>query len=267
MAPAPSTVAGSGSNQLGAVQGIFVDSNLSMFISDTGGYGWSNSYRNYRIQKWMNTAPTNGTMVAGNGLSGSGLNQVYDCSGIFVDTIGNIYLSDASLHRVTKWAVNATTGILIAGTGTAGSNITQLNSPKGIWVDNNHTLFIADYANHRVVKWIYAATTGVVIAGGQGVGPFPSQLNLPTAIVVDVYGNLFILDSYNQRIQQWAVGATFGITVFDGSFNSILTGYALSMSVDSTGNLYVANTNGIGVWKIPLISNSTCTSKMIYTYK
>jgi sugar lactone lactonase YvrE len=261
MAPASGTLAGSGSNQLGAVQSIFVDGNLSMFLSDTGLYGLYYNLRNYRIQKWVNGA-TNGSTVAGNGMPGSGLNQVYDCSGLIVDTNGNIYLSDATLHRVTKWAPNATTGVLIAGTGTAGSNVTQLNSPKGIWVDSNLTLFVADYNNHRVMKWTYGASTGVVVAGGQGPGPFPSQLNLPTAVIVDVYGNLFVLDSFNQRIQQWTVGATFGITVFDGSFNSVLATNSLSMSVDSTGNLYVANTNGIGVWKVTLISNSTCTSKI-----
>lgn len=264
MAPVANTTPGSGSNQLGTVQAIFVDHSLSIFISDTGYYSYYGS-RNNRIQKWLNGA-TNGSTVAGNVWTGSVLSLTYDCSGLFIDTTGNMYISDATLHQVTKWTPNnATIGLLVAGTSVAGSNLTQLNSPKGIWLDGMNSLYIADYANHRVMKWTNGASSGTLVAGGQGQGPFPTQLYYPTSVVVDSFGNIFILDSSNQRIQQWAVGATFGITVFDGSFNGGFASGALSMSVDSIGNLYVANTNGMGIWKITLVRNSTCTGSTSYT--
>ncbi|CAF2914362.1 unnamed protein product [Rotaria sp. Silwood2] len=231
-----------------------------MFISDTGYYYWYGS-RNNRIQKWINGA-INGSTVAGYIGTGSTLSLTYDCSGLYVDTAGNIYVSDAAFHHVAKWTPNANVSLLVAGTTSVpGSNLTQLNSPKGIWLDSLNNLYIADYANHRVMKWINGATNGIVVAGGQGQGPFSTQLNYPTSVVVDTNGNIFVLDSSNQRIQQWTIGAAFGITVFDGSFNSAFASGSLSMAADSIGNLYVANTNGIGIWKITLVSNSTCTGE------
>ncbi|CAF4572232.1 unnamed protein product, partial [Rotaria sp. Silwood2] len=63
----------------------------------------------------------------------------------------------------------------------------------------------------------------------------------------------------NQRIQQFTPGNNVGITIFDGSYNSGFGLNAQSMVMDSFGNLYVADYNGMRIQKIILITSSSCT--------
>ena len=55
---------------------------------------------------------------------------------------------------------------------------------------------------------------------------------------MDPYGYIFVLDSGNARVQKWWPGATFGVTVLQASMN-----VPLSMFIDPSGKLYIADTN------------------------
>jgi len=251
---------GSTLSQIGLILALFVDQTTnSIYMSDTG-----SSY-NYRIQRWsLNPGTVAGTTVAGQALGGAtgSYNNIQSSYGIYVDSYGTLFVSDYTLHRVTKWIQNSVSGILAAGTGVAGSNLTQLNGPRGVSVDGNGNLFVVDSGNNRVVKWTVNATSGILVAGGLGTGPFSTQLNSPTAIIVDGYGNIFVLDAGNQRIQQFTPGSNVGITIFDGSYNSGFSAYSYGMVMDSLGNLYVADYNGQRVQKMFVVSNSLCTGTL-----
>jgi hypothetical protein len=54
-------------------------------------------------------------MVAGNGTLGSALSELYDAYGVWVDSNLNVFVTDFSNHRVTKWASGSTTGVVVAG--------------------------------------------------------------------------------------------------------------------------------------------------------
>jgi len=68
---------------------------------------------NYRVLKWTVGDPL-GYVVAGGHGSGSAFTQISLSYGIYVDSMFNIYVSEQTNNRVTKWLVtNTTSGILV----------------------------------------------------------------------------------------------------------------------------------------------------------
>ncbi|CAF4969011.1 unnamed protein product [Rotaria sp. Silwood1] len=187
--------------------------------------------------RWLSGEPLGFTVAAGHGY-GSTLDKIGTSYAIYLDNQSNIYISEYSNHRVTKWFHgNHTAGVLIAGNNVAGSTPYQLNNPYGIYVDANYILYIADYGNHRIQKWIAGAVNATTVAGVSGVlGVSSSQLHYPTAITFDQYNYMYIMDSGNNRIQRWWPGSTYGVTVASASLNN-----PRGMAFDTSGNLVVAD--------------------------
>jgi sugar lactone lactonase YvrE len=200
-----------------------------------------------------NMGAGNGTTVAGTGTTGSALNQFGLPNKISFDGAGNLYVSDATNSRVTKWAPGATTGVAAAGNDTAGSNLNELNEPKGIFSDASGDLYIADQGNSRVVEWTAGAVQGTVVAGGNDTGSSLNDVAEPNGVYVDATGNVYVSDSYNNWVVKWAPGATTGAMVagFDGA--SGIGVNALSsprgITVDASGNIYVVDQGNNRVMK------------------
>ena len=80
---------------------------------------------------------------------------------MFVDGIGNIYIADASNHRIRR--VN-TTRVISTMAGSAGgysggysgdggpATSAQFSSPQGVFVDGIGNTYIADTGNSRIRK-------------------------------------------------------------------------------------------------------------------
>src|SRR5205085_1476375 len=84
--------------------------------------------------------------------------QLHFPSNVAVDAAGNIYIADASNHRIRK--IN-TSGIIstIAGTITSGfsgdggpATSAEINNPSDVKVDAAGNIYIADYGNNRIRK-------------------------------------------------------------------------------------------------------------------
>jgi sugar lactone lactonase YvrE len=142
------------SAQLNNPNGIAVDSLGNIYIADQ---------YNYRIRKVDSDGKI--TTIAGNGTpgySGDGgpatSAQLYNPSGVAVDSDGNIYIADNNNYRVRK--VDSSGKITtFAGTGTAGysgdggpATLAQLNWPYGVAVDSVGNIYIADRSNNRIRK-------------------------------------------------------------------------------------------------------------------
>ena len=68
---------------------------------------------NYRIQKWLPDQPLGFTVAGGRG-NGATLDKIGLVYGIFVDSQGNIYVSENSNNRVTLWySYNSTAGEIV----------------------------------------------------------------------------------------------------------------------------------------------------------
>src|SRR5439155_755129 len=213
------------------------------------------------------------TTVAGTGamgFSGDGgpatSAQLHSPTGVAIDAAGNLFIADASNHRIRR--VAAGTGIIttVAGTGAMGfsgdnglATSAPLNSPIGVAVDAAGDLFIADAYNHRIRR--VAVSTGIITtAAGTGESGFSgdggpatsAQVDTPAGVAVDAAGNLLIADTNNQRVRRAAAGtglittiAGTGIPGFsdDGSpaTRSHLSN-PTGIAMDVAGNLFIADT-------------------------
>ena len=275
-----STVAGNGtpgfsgdngpapSAQLNYPAGVALDSAGDLYIADT---------YNHRIRK-----VSNGTIstVAGNGTVGhSGDNgpatsaQLNYPNGVAVDTAGGLYVADTYNHRIRQVSSNGTIST-VAGNGTAGysgdnglPDGAQLNYPEGIAVDSTGNLYVADTNNNRIREVSNGAIATVAgnggyVYGGDGGPAASAQLNAPPGVAVDSAGNLYIAD-YNNRIRKVSNGVI--VTVAGGASSFGDNGPAIGaelfhpygVAVDSTGNLYIADS---GNSRIRKVSNGVVTT-------
>ena len=172
--------------------------------------------------------------------------------------------------------MNSTTGIIttIAGNGIAGysgdgglATNAELNNPYGVAVDSNGNIYIADTNNNRIRK--VNSTTGIIttIAGngtagysGDGGLATNAELYYPYGVAVDSNGNIYIADTYNNRIRK--VNSTTGIiTTIAGNGTAGYSGdggpatnaqlnYPYGVAVDSSGNIYIADTDNNRIRKV-----------------
>jgi uncharacterized protein (TIGR03437 family) len=260
--------------QVSDPQGVAVDSSGNLYIADN---------TNHRIRKVSNGTITT---VAGNGTAGfSGDNgpatsaELDDPIGIAVDAAGNLYIADSGNNRIRK--VTNGTITTIAGNGTAGfsgdnsgngATSAELNDPIGVAVDSSGNVYVADYANDRIRKISNGVistvagngTTGFTGDNGQAV---TAGVDEPRGVAVDSAGNIYIADSHNYRVRKVTVSTGVISTVagngtpgYSGD-NGLATlaelRYPASVSLDSAGNLYIAD---LGASVIRKVSSGTITT-------
>jgi sugar lactone lactonase YvrE len=201
-------------------------------------------------------------------------------SAIAFDSQGNLYIAETASHVVRK--VDTTGNITtIVGTGTQGfdgdggqATACLLDSPQGLVADTN-SLYIADSHNHRVRKVDFAGGKVTTIAGtssagsnGDGGAAASATLDLPMALALDGKGDLYIADAGSHRIRM--VDATGRISTVAGTAVQGFSGDGASaaaslldspggLTIDSAGNLYIADTHNSRVRKIDHVTGIITT--------
>ena len=237
---------GYGLDQLKDPDGIHIDSSGNIYIADAG---------SMRIVKWEEGA-SQGVVVAGQtNNQGDDDDELNHPKNIFVDSSGNIYISDTFNHRVMKWDAGASLGTLVAGGIGMGSSNKHLNSPRGIYVDSEGSIFIVDKDQHRVMKWESGSDEGIVVAGGNGAGSALNQLDHPTDLFFGSDGYMYISDKSAHRVVKWKPGANEGVVIAggngDGSSDNQLSD-PQGVYLDNDGNLYVSDTRNHRIQKIQI---------------
>jgi sugar lactone lactonase YvrE len=237
--------AGSGANgapltsALSSPWGITIDSVGNLYIADTNNHrikmlaNVSGSYFGLTIATLGHIYSIAGTGTAGSGADGVALSSAFSSpAGITIDSVGNLYITDASqrvrmLAKVTGTyfgiSMTANSVYAIAGTGTAGAGAngapltSALSSPWGICLDSLGNVYIVERVNHRArmlarvtgtffgismtANNIYTiAGTGTAGSGANGA-PLTSALSGPFGIAIDSVGSLYISDKGNNRIR------------------------------------------------------------------
>jgi len=188
-----------------------------------------------------------------------------------VDSSGNVYFvenGDSVIREVTaakqyiyRVAGNATAGF--SGDGSAATKA-QLNFPTGLALDSSGNVYIADSLNHRVRKVSGGsistiAGNGVVSYSGDGGLASSAQLNTPQAVAVDSSGNFYIADTLNNVVRKVTAGGaistiagngTAGYGGDGGAATAAQLNHPQGIAVDSSGNVYVADTQNARVRKI-----------------
>ncbi|MBL8008948.1 MAG: hypothetical protein JNJ56_15630, partial [Ignavibacteria bacterium] len=73
--------------------------------------------------------------------------------GLFVDTLGTLYVADSGNHRVMCWTQGAQQGTVIVDENGEGDEANQFNRPVGLSFDRHGNLYVVDNGNHRVQKF------------------------------------------------------------------------------------------------------------------
>jgi sugar lactone lactonase YvrE len=290
------TIAGSGDIGIGSHSGdsgpavdatlyypysVATSSSGVVYIADT------NNHRIRRIDTGGTIYTLAGSSTATFGGDGG---QSYDAylnypADVAVDTEGNIYIADTFNHRIRK--INASDGIIntVAGNGTAGYDASQdggpataasLNTPFGVAVDAAGNIFIADTYNNRVRK-VDALTGNISTVAGTGLydysgngGPATGAgLRYPLGVALDSAGNLYISDQFNDCIRKVNASDQTISTIAGGPLDAFYgdngpaaaasLNYAHGVGVDSSGNVYVADTKNNRIRKVALSTSGTGT--------
>ncbi len=179
-------------------------------------------------------------------------------------------------------ALAGNTIVTVAGTGTAGVTgdggqavLATLNTPRGIAELGDGSYLIADTTNNRIRK---VSTTGVIttvvgtgVAGsaGDGLAATLATLSSPRDVAVAPDGvTYYIADGAGNRIR--AVDSAGVITRVAGTGTASSTGDGAAatsatinspsgLSVDSAGNLYIAETTGNRIRRIAADSGTLVT--------
>jgi uncharacterized protein (TIGR03437 family) len=249
------------SAQLNIPTGVAVDSAGNLYIADSA---------NNRIRK-----VTNGviTTVAGNGTQGfSGDNgpatsaQLNQPWGVAVDSASNLYIADSLNSRIRKVSNGVITtaaggGPSLGDNGPATS--AQLWEPFGVALDSAGNLYVADSFDNRVRKVSNGMITTVAGSatccyGGDNGPATGAQLFVPYGVAVDAAGNLYIADTVNERIRKVSNGVIItvagnggdGFSGDNGPATSALLYHPYGLTVDSAGNLYIADNANSRIRKV-----------------
>jgi len=265
-------------------RGLALDSAGNLYISDAS----NNRVRKVRPGGTISTVAGNGTCCY-SGDGGPAISaQLNSPEGLAVDSSGNLYIADASNNRVRKVTPGGTIST-VAGTGIAGYSgdggpaaSAQLSAPKGLALDSSGNLYIADTNNNRVRKVTPGGTVSTVAGNGTygysgDGGPAASaELSNPLGLAFDSSGNLYIADAGNDRVRKVTVGGTIstvagiGTCCYSGDggpATSAGLNYPEGLALDSSGTLYIADTDSARVRKVtPGGTISTVAGNGDYSY-
>ena len=134
-------VAGNASHTLNEPQGIFVDTNLDLYVADS---------RNGRIQLFRH-GETNGITVAGNGSTPTTIPLDYPTA-VILDGDGYLFIADCNQDRIVGSDPNGFRCI-VGCSGSAGPASNKLNQPWFLSFDSYGNIFVTDRNNDRIQKF------------------------------------------------------------------------------------------------------------------
>jgi len=250
---------------------LAIDSSGDLWIADAG---------NNRLVEEVNVAPGQDTtirVVLGQPDLTTGFalltrNGLYNPSGLTTDSSGNIWVTDTSNNRVLEYAFPFSDGeaasAVIGQADFTSSDLAAaqggLYFPAAVTFDSSGDLWVVDSGNNRVLEF----KPPFIDSGGMQASLVIGQpnlastvnstttngLNFPTSARFDSTGNLWVADAGNNRIVEYkapfSTGMNASLVIGQTNFTSdaaAATQPGLNspggLAFDSTGNLWVADTN------------------------
>jgi uncharacterized delta-60 repeat protein len=208
------------------------------------------------------------TGVSGSTDATGGAARFYNPYGIAADSVGNLYVADTFNHTIRRVTPAGVVTTLAGSAGNVGSvdgpgPSALFNGPQGIAVDGAGNVYVADTGN-QTMRQITAAGIVSTLAGlpgnagnVDGTGS-AARFLAPQSIGIDGSNNIYIADSGNNTIRKMTLGGV--VTTFagqagvngstDGPASTALFIYPQGLTVDSSGNVFVADSGNSTVRKI-----------------
>jgi len=240
--------------EIGMPAGIAVDAAGNVFFSDRQ----NSVVRKITVDNQIRT-------VAGGGPAGTTAEAgLRTPTGIALDSAGNLYIADTANYRVRRVSPDGAIRTVAGGASSIGfggdvgpATSAVLAAPEGVAVDRDGTLYICESGRNRVRRVTPEGVISTVVGNGtfgfsgDGGPATAAAMSDPSEVALDGLGNLLIADTGNDRIRRVSLGSNPpAIRTFagashaqgdDGQAVKALLYGAHGMSVDSGGNLYVAD--------------------------
>ncbi len=187
--------------------------------------------------------------------------RFYYPAGVATDSSGNVYVADRSnstIRKITPAGVVTTLAGLAGYQGSADGtgSAARFYYPFGVATDSSGNVYVADGGNDTIRKITPAGvvTTLAGLAGitgsADGTGSAARFYN-PAAVATDSSGNVYVADTVNYTIRKITpAGVVTTLAGLAGSYGSADgTGsaarfyYPFGVATDSSGNVYVADTD------------------------
>jgi sugar lactone lactonase YvrE len=237
---------------------VAVDGAGNVYVADT----LNNTLRKVTASGVVSTlAGTPGSSGSSDGTGAAA--QFQGPQGLTIDSAGNLYVADTNNHTIRK--VVLATGEVTTIAGLAGSpgsadglgSTARFNAPSGVAVDTAGILYVADTDNDTIREILPSGLVSTLVGlannsgAADGLGS-AARFNSPSAVAVDLSGNIYVADTDNFTIRM-VVAATGEVSTLaglagtsgsvDGDGSAARFYAPAGIAVDSSDNLYVADTN------------------------
>lgn len=123
--------------------GLVVDTDGTIYCADSGNRRVVRLTHNESWSAW--------TIASTFGSSGTGDAVLSRPWGVAMDSLGDLYVSDADAHRIKKYSK---TGVFLAAWASKGSVMNQVDSPRGLDVTDQGVVYVADSINDRIHAFV-----------------------------------------------------------------------------------------------------------------
>ncbi len=226
---------------------------------------WSHTIRKITLDGMVTTlAGTSGVTGDADGVGTQAtFNEPW---GLCVDHDGNVFVADTRNNKIRKITPDGTV-TTVAGSGNYGTSngfatAATFGNPTGIEADENGNLYVADHLTH-IIRKIDNLGFVTTLAGkpyqmgdADGTGN-QASFRRPYGLTLDLNGDILVADEWNHKIRKITPEGVVTTVAGDGSIDSddgLTTtasfNYPWDMTVDSMGNIFVADGYNYTVRKI-----------------